>query len=461
MKSRSINFEPTNCQDATKSVSANSLDKRRQQLKQWLHECRLATLGLFKKVDDATFCRQAHPEFSPIGWHLGHIAYTESLWLLERGAGIPPLFPEYHRLFVADGLPKTERAKLPPQGEVRHYLEKVREQVLYCLETVDLNRHERLWRWLIQHESQHSETIAFVLQLQRRGQGSGVRGQGEQGRQGEQGEQGKQECNPKSKIQNPKSPRPSPLAPPLSEMLEVPAGYFEQGNDSIDALDNERPVHQVYLETYWIDRCPVTCGQYRAFIEAGGYQNPRWWSDAGWRWCQDQRITQPLYWLDDSRWDNHPVCGVSWYEAEAYARFVGKRLPTEAEWEKAASWDAASERRRTYPWGEVAPDTHKCNHNTIVGQTTPVTTYPAGQSGYGCYDLLGNVWEWTASVFQGYEGFMPYPYAGYSKVYFDGQHQVLKGGSWATHPWALRSSFRNWYHPGVRQILAGFRCASY
>ncbi len=459
MKSRSINFKPTNCQEATKPISANSLDNRRQQLRQWLHECRLATLALFEGVDDATFCRQAHPEFSPIGWHLGHIAYTESLWLLERGAGIPPLFPEYHRLFVADGLPKTERANLPPQGEVRHYLETIREQVLYCLETVELNRHERLWRWLIQHESQHSETIAFVLQLLGRGQGTLTQTFGS-GVRREQGEQGRNSPRHRVTASPRPLPRPSPLTPHLSEMVEVPAGYFEQGNDSIDALDNERPVHQVYLETYWIDRCPVTCGQYRAFIEAGGYQNPSWWSDAGWRWFQDKRITQPLYWLDDSRWDIYPVCGVSWYEAEAYARFVGKRLPTEAEWEKAASWDAASERRRTYPWGEAAPDTYKCNHNNIVGQTTPVNIYPAGQSGYGCYDMLGNVWEWTASVFQGYEGFMPYPYAGYSKVYFDGQHQVLKGGSWATHLWALRSSFRNWYHPGVRQILAGFRCAS-
>ena len=484
MTSRSIN-----CKDVINPVATNTLDHRRQQLKQWLHQCRLATLALFEGMDDATFCRQAHPDFSPVGWHLGHIAYIESLWLLERGAGMSPLFPEFRRLFVADGLPKTERVNLPTLGKVRHYLDTVREKVLTYLETADLDRQERLWRWLIQHESQHSETIAFVLQLQRRNALVSRRGGFN-----------KLACcqtdmseHPKTRLSNPlvqesegKILHPSQAVHP-DEMIEIPAGYFEQGNDSIDALDNERPVHRVYLETYWIDRYPVTCGQYRKFMEAGGYQNPSWWSPAGWEWLQSQLVTQPLFSIpisipisipnrdldprhayivhqftdrsNDSRWDNHPVCGVSWYEAEAYARFAGKRLPTEAEWEKAASWDAAAERRRTYPWGEAAPDTHRCNHNNVVDQTTPVDAYPAGLSAYGCYDMLGNVWEWTASVFQGYEGFVSYPYAGYSKVYFDGQHWVLKGGSWATRPWALRSSFRNWYHPGVRQILAGFRCA--
>ena len=419
-----------NCKDLTNPVKTNTF-YRRQQLKQWIDRCRLGTLALFEGVDDATFCRQAHLDFSPVGWHLGHIAYIESLFLLEHEAKIAPVFPEYRRLFVADGLPKQERVNLPTLAEIRYYLETVRERVLCYLETADLDRQERLWRWLIQHESQHSEIITFVLQLQR-------------------WEALKKKVLPQTG---------GVEASHLDEMIEIPAGYFSLGNNSIDALDNERPVHGVTLETYWIDRYPVTCGQYRVFIEAGGYQNATWWSDPGWEWLQSQGIKQPLYWSDNPRWDNHPVCGVSWYEAEAYTQFVGKRLPTEAEWEKAASWDVASGHRRTYPWGEATPDVWQCNHDNVVGQTTPVDTYSAGQSAYGCYDMLGNVWEWTASVFQGYEGFVSYPYVGYSKAYFDGQHRVLKGGSWATRPWALRSSFRNWYHPGIHQILAGFRCA--
>jgi formylglycine-generating enzyme required for sulfatase activity len=150
---------------------------------------------------------------------------------------------------------------------------------------------------------------------------------------------------------------------------------------------------------------------------------------------------------------------VNWYEADAYARFVGKRLPTEAEWEKAARWNPQTGHGTTYPWGDALPTAQHCNHDHWIGHTTPVDAYPAGQSAVGCYDLLGNVWEWTSSPFQGYLGFKPYPYAGYSQAYFDGQHKVLRGSSWTTRPWTLRSTFRNWYHPHVRQVLAGFRCA--
>ncbi|PIG91885.1 SUMF1/EgtB/PvdO family nonheme iron enzyme [Gloeocapsopsis sp. IPPAS B-1203] len=402
----------------------NSTDQKRQ-LKQAMQQCRQRTLALFKGIDYDTCCRQAHPEFSPVGWHLGHIAYTEALWLLEHSAKKPRQFSEFGHLFIADGIPKAERQKLPTLAEIQVYLDTIRTRVLDYLEIANLNQQERLWRWLIQHESQHSETIAFVLEL--------------------------------LKVQDSAAVQCSPSTQHLSEMIEIPAGYFEMGDDSIEALDNERLVHKVYLDAYSIDRYPTTCGQYQEFINAGGYQNPEWWSDAGWQWQQQAQVTQPLYWHNAIA--DHPVSGVSWYEAQAYAQFVGKRLPTEAEWEKAASWDATHECRYTYPWGNTALDPHKCNHDCAIAQTTSVNSYPNGQSTYGCYDMLGNVWEWTASLFQGYSGFTHYPYIGYSQVYFDEQHYVLRGGSWATRPWALRCSFRNWYHPYIRQIFAGFRCA--
>lgn len=431
----------------SKPLHPSTLDERRQQIKQWMQRCRNGTLALFEGINYETFCRQVHPDFSPIGWHLGHIAYIEAMWLLNRCAGIsfePPVskggksnLTQYQRLFAADGLPKHERVYLPTLSEVRCYLDTVRKQVFDYLEIAPIDSQERLWRWLIQHESQHSEIISFVLQLQQGAiapQWSGINRQQSE----------KQHSTDNSQ---------------LTEMVEIPAGEFEMGNDSIDALDNELPVHRVYLDTYQIDRYPVTCGQYRAFMEAGGYRDRHLWSDAGWKWLEDNPVNQPLYWVDAPEWDNYPVCGVSCHEAEAYARFAGKRLPTEAEWEKAASWDAATTSRRTYAWGETTPDAHRCNHDNAVAHTTPVDAYPAGQSAYGVCDTLGNVWEWTASWFDGYEGFVSYPYAGYSKAYFDGQHRVLKGGSWATRPWALRCAFRNWYYPEVRQILAGFRCA--
>ena len=162
MRSKSINFQQTN-----NLGSSLILNQKRQQLKQWFHQCRAGTLELFESIDETTFCHQAHCEFSPVGWHLGHIGYTESLWLLERQARIKPLFPKYRRLFVADGLPKSERVKLPPLKEIKSYLEEIRKEVLLRLETIDLEQEERLWRWLLQHESQHTETISFVMQLQR------------------------------------------------------------------------------------------------------------------------------------------------------------------------------------------------------------------------------------------------------------------------------------------------------
>ena len=397
-----------------KSISIRS---SREEILEALQQCRQKTLDLFIGIDSNTFFQQAHPDFSPVGWHLGHIAFTEAYWILECCAGFPPILAEYHQLFAADGLAKEERQNLPDWAIVQDYVDTVRSKVLQYLVTAPVEKEERLWRWLIQHESQHSETIAFVLQLHRW---------------------------PKNIIPSSLSSLSSPFS---CEMVKVPAGEFLMGSDTIDAQDNERPSHYQYLETYWIDRYPVTCQQYREFMVAGGYHKHQYWSQAGWQWVQNNSISQPLYWLDSSEWNNHPVCGVSYYEAEAYANFIGKRLPTEAEWEKAAG---------TLPKTSLPQN---CNHDCILGQTTPVNNYPQSQSLYGCYDMLGNVWEWTASWFAPYQRFSSYPYSGYSQAYFDNQHRVLRGGSWATRPWALRASFRNWYHPWVRQILAGFRCA--
>lgn len=406
----------------------------RDSIRETFIECRNRTLDLFEDIDATTFCQQAHPEFSPVGWHLGHVAFIEASWILEQCAGRSPLFPQYRTLFAADGLPKSERQNLPDRAIVRDYLNTVRIQVLDYLETAPIASQERLWRWLLQHESQHSEIITFILQLHRW-----------------------KSARDRVFFDFPRHQASIPH--PQSEMVAIPAGEFPMGWEEPEAQDNERPVHWIHLDDFEIDRYPVTCAQYREFMDAGGYQRREFWSEAGWKWLQDNPISQPLYWSESSDWDSHPVCGVSGYEAEAYARFAGKRLPTEAEWEKAASWDANARKKLPYPWGTTPPNANSCNHNTLVGHTTPANAYPQGKSPYGCEDLLGNVWEWTASWFDGYAGFEFYPYRGYSQVYFDRQHRVLRGGSWATRPWGLRASFRNWYHPGVRQILAGFRCA--
>ncbi len=422
-----------------------------------LQECRRSTFKLFAGIDYDTFCRQAHPDFSPVGWHLGHIAYTEDLWLLQKCGGFKPVFPEYHQLFAADILPKQERVYLPTMPEVECYLDAVRKKVLDYLEIAPIAQQERLWQFIVQHESQHCETVAFVLQIQQgknpllpppRGQ---VRRTPPYPPQG-----GKLEG---ILMPNARCPMPDAQFPMPNSTIEIAAGEFYMGSDRIEALDNERSRHRCYLGKYAIDRYPVTCSQYRNFMDSDGYLNPQWWSADGWKWLQVHLVDRPLYWSENPAVDNHPVCGVSWYEAEAYCNFIGKRLPTESEWEKAASWDAASQIQRIYPWGEESPNLSLCNHGNNLRNTSPVDQFPNGASAVGCCDMLGNVWEWTVSTFDAYPGFESYPYRGYSQAYFDGEHRVLKGGSWATPPQTLRSSFRNWYDPGVRQIIAGFRCA--
>ncbi|MEL6929447.1 MAG: SUMF1/EgtB/PvdO family nonheme iron enzyme [Cyanobacteria bacterium J06600_6] len=400
-----------------KSASTQSC---KDSLARVLSQTRANTLKLLAQIDESTFFRQVHPEFSPIGWHLGHIAFTEADWILHRLADSPPSVPEtYPRLFAADGLPKQERQNLPSIATTTEYLETVRKQTDNYLQTATVAQQERLWRWLIQHEGQHCETISFLWQLHQQGNLNITKADGD-------------------RIINSQSSKSNFDA---AEMVLVVAGEFTIGSNAVDALDNERPAHKIYLDSFWLDRYPVTCKQYAEFMTSGGYQQRQYWSELGWQWLQKNPVNQPLYWSDSNDLSDHPVSGVSYYEAEAYANFVGKRLPTEAEWEKAAEGASLN-----------------CNCDRAIKHTTPVDTYRE-TSKYGCQDMLGNVWEWTASWFDGYPGFKSYPYPGYSEVYFDGKHRVLKGSSWATNRSGLRTSFRNWYHPEVRQILAGFRCA--
>ncbi len=405
-----------------------SIQSRREAIADAFARCRARTLALFAECDRAAYCAQSHPDFSPIGWHLGHIGFVESDWLLERAAGLACNYPAgYRTLYDAAGLPKAERCFLPELAETLDFLARTRDRTLETLATTPLETQERLWWWLLQHECQHNETIAFIQQLQR-GQPAALQ------------------------------PRFVRAIPAASDRVEIPAGEFTQGSN-LHPQDNERPAHRQSVKRFWLDRDLVTCGQFREFMAAGGYRESRWWSAAGWQWLQAHPVNRPLYWSEDSIWDRHPVCGVSYYEAEAFARCLGKRLPTETEWEKAARWHPVGG-ALDFPWGQDFPSARHCNHAGIVGHTTPVGAYPAGTSPWGCRDMLGNVWEWTATWFSGYEDFSPFPYAGYSSAYFDGRHRVLKGGSWATQPWALRASWRNWYEPGMRQMFAGFRCAS-
>lgn len=400
--------------------------------RQRMVEARAYTQALFATIDPEDFCHQAHDEFSPVGWHLGHIGVTEGFWVLQQCQHAASLSPEYDAVFSPLDNPKENRVNLPAAHEIFAYLDAVRDRVFAFLERGDwpdshpLLGDGRLLNMLLQHEEQHTETILLILNLiaARRfdaGDGRSFSAQA--------------------------VPRRSP--PPQAgrtTMVRIPAGAYSMGSDdSAYTLDNERPARQVRLEEFWIDPTPITNADFLEFMDAGGYQNPAWWSQQGWRWCEEWHITHPLHWRSGNgqgRWlevdpfgvapldPARPVRCVSWYEAEAYARSVGKRLPTEAEWEKAAWWDA-EQHAATAQSDLLAPR----------------------------LGMLGGVWEWTHTWFHPYPGFQAFPYDGYSVPYFDQHHRVLRGGSWATRRHVLRSTFRNWYHPGMRAVFAGFRCA--
>jgi iron(II)-dependent oxidoreductase len=253
----------------------------------------------------------------------------------------------------------------------------------------------------------------------------------------------------------------------------VPGGPFVLGVDGADepfSLDNERPAHVVGLPTFRIGRVPVTNGEWRRFIDDGGYGESRWWSARGWKHRQTENLTAPQFWNVDgqsrTRFGNvedipadEPVQHVSYFEAEAYAAWAGARLPTEREWEKACAWDPQRGARRRYPWGAAEPSPAYANLGGDALRPAPVGAYPGGASAYGVEQMLGDVWEWTSSELEPWPGFTPMIYQRYSEPFFGADYKVLRGGAWAVESAIVRPSFRNWDHPYRRQIFSGVRLA--
>jgi gamma-glutamyl hercynylcysteine S-oxide synthase len=371
-----------------------------------LAEARRRTLELLGPLDDEQLNRVYSPILSPLAWDLGHIANFEELWLVQTVGEREPLHGELGRFYDAIENPRRSRGALPilRDAELRDYLADVRERTLEVLEGIEIGpdaedpllRNGFVYEMLIAHEQQHNETMLQLLQMV----------------------DGYEMCRGAGHL----SPGQAPgqLArrfeyPPVREMPRTPdmvvvdGGSYEIGASANGfAYDNERPRHVVELAPFEIDRTPVTNGAYASYMEDTAAEPPMYWErdgGTGWMLTTMGRRTP----VDPF----HPVLHVSWHEADAFARWAGKRLPTEQEWEVA----------------------------------------------HASLEHVGHGWEWTSSDFLAYPGFEPFPYREYSEVFFGDTYKVLRGGSWATERNVMRPSFRNWDLPQRRQIFAGLRCA--
>jgi iron(II)-dependent oxidoreductase len=356
-----------------------------------LERARRRTEDLLEPLTDEQLTRQISPLQSPLVWDLAHIGHFEELWLLRRVGGKSPLSPEYDNLYNSFAHPRDDRGRLPilSSQAARAYVREVREAVLELIPSLPLDDRDPLLDqgfvvgMVVQHELQHAETMAQTLVL------------GDIGR----------------------STRYTPPQVSADGEVNVPGGRFTLGSTLPWAYDNERPAHSVELRPFRIDRALVTNADYAAFIDAGGYRNRDLWSAPGWQWREVERADRPLFWNRAASL-RAPVRHVSFHEAEAYARWVGRRLPTEVEWEKAAK--------------------------TVGGDLE---------------HMSGAVWQWTSSFFDGYPGFSAFPYREYSEVFFGDEYRVLRGGSSFTDPLVARPTFRNWDLPQRQQIFSGLRCA--
>ena len=406
------------------------------------------------ECDEEDLLKQHSALMSPLVWDLAHVGSQEELWLVRDVGKMEPLRCDIDQMYDAFQHARSARTSLPllSPDESRKYLAQVRTKTLDVLDRTPLEGSPLVDRgfafgMIIQHEQQHDETMLATHQLR----------------------VGKPVLHARTLAADVVSTDRYSLP---KEVL-VPAGTFMMGT-SVEpwALDNERPAHPVDLPAYWIDTIPVTNGAYRSFIDDGGYRTPRWWTAQGWKHVRESGIVAPKYWeRDGDRWvrtrfgvveqvpEDEPVQHVCWFEADAYARWAGRRLPTEPEWEKAARYDPRSDSSKRYPWGDEDPSPHHANLGGSALRPSPAGSYPRGASPLGVRQLIGDVWEWVSSDFRPYPGFIAFPYQEYSEVFFGSDYKVLRGGSWAADAAACRGTFRNWDYPIRRQIFAGFRTA--
>ncbi len=428
-------------------------------LKDHMRDARRRTLELIEDLDDRQIIGPQLPIVNPMLWEIGHVAWFHEHFILQRAYYRDPIDERAQSLYDSIAIAHDERWDLPllSRSQTLEYMHRVEEQVLERLtgQSGDLV-DSYLYQFTTFHEDMHDE--AFLWTRQTLGYPT-----------------------PRLAVTDTVGAPMDADAGALPGDVDVPGGRFLLGapGDAPFVFDNEKWCHPVHVEPFRIARAAVTNAEFAAFVDDGGYGRRELWCDRGWAWRAQHGAEHPVYWRPDGAggWvvrtfdreaalaPHRAVIHVSWYEASAWCRWAGRRLPTEAEWEVAAlgmpSADGAAlaDDKRRYPWGHEPPDPERCNLDARGLGTVDVASCPRTDSAFGCRQMLGNAWEWCENWFTPYPGFVPDAYKEYSQTLF-GHTKVLRGGAWTTRSRMVTGLYRNFFGPERRDVFGGFRtCA--
>ena len=415
-----------------------------------LLDARAVELALVEDLSDEEMLGTQGHFVEPPLWEIGHVGWFQEYWILRQLDGAAPLVPGGDGIYDAFNVSYKLRwnHRFPSRAETLAYIAEVLRRSAARLASREPTAEEAYFYNLVAlHEDMHAENLTLILQTHafRRPRLVGL--------------------------------DPTWVAPPVDPAyrphdVSVPGGTFLLGarDDEPFVFDNEKWAHRVEVKPFRIASTPVTNAEFQRFVNDSGYRRRECWSRRGWDWRRREGVDHPLFWTrgNDGTWYEHrfdavaplapwhPVVHVNWYEADAYCRWAGRRLPTEAEWEMAATLDIATGEKRRFPWGNEPPTPERANLDYRAGGTIDVRALPDGDSPVGCRQMIGNIWEWVEDTFQPYPGFVCDPYKEYSQPYF-GQKKVLRGGAWTTRSRLIRSTWRNFYKRHRRNVFAGFR----
>jgi iron(II)-dependent oxidoreductase len=428
------------------------------QLVEWVYDARQRTFDLVADLNDEQLIGPYLPIVNPPLWEIGHVAWFQEKWVLRHACKQKPIRDDTDGFWDSIAIAHDTRwaLSIPSREETLAYMREVRDAVIETLEKSEPSEKlTYLVRYAVFHEDMHTEAFTYTRQTL--------------------------EYPPPRLSGCLKSRSEDCMDSPLLGDVEIPGGTFLLGakRDEGFVFDNEKWAHPVNVKPFAIGRVPVTQSEFAAFVGADGYLRKDLWSPEGWDWRESVAAEYPVYWQCDTdggwvrrhfdNWaplePNLPVIHVNWHEAEAYCRWAGRRLPTEVEWEVAAAAEShpggqgLSPVKRRFPWGDEPPTPAQANLDWNRMGCINVNALPDGDSAFGCRQMIGNVWEWTCSSFLPYPGFEIDLYKEYSEPWF-GTRKVLRGGCWTTRSRMLRNTWRNFYTPDRRDVLAGFRtCA--